>query len=862
LARANGELAELIIFKNLKYTFTKISFFILIALLFSNCSSTKRVAAGKLLLVKNEITVNGTATKKEEIINLPVQKPNTTLLGFRFRLKMYGMANLNPDSTYQAKFIKNPEKYKRKSAWLSKKQVDRLGKSFWYHGWHDFLKKTGEPPVVLDKIKTQKTILRLQNYYFERGFLDAKASFKIDTLAKKKVKIRYEVVTGRPYILDSIQTKIKSPVLDSIFKSHAGESFLKKQQYQKIDFDNERNRLTTLYRNNGVFYFQQNYVNYEIDTVNTNKKTNVLIKINDRNIRVNDSSKTEPFKIYKISKVNVFVDVNAIKNASIMKDSVLYKGVNLYSLGKLKYRPKAIADAVFIAKETLFNDEKTSQTKNYLSNLQDFTYPNIVYTNDNKNNSLTANIYLNQKKKYKFGLEFGATHSNIQEFGIGGNGSLLIRNLFHGAETLKIAGRANVGASKDFANPDNQFFNVSEYGLDFKLSFPRIFFPIKFEKSIPKSMIPSTNINIGLAKQRNIGLDKENITGSIVYNWTPSKSTAMRLDLLNVQYVRNINTANYFNVYKSSYDRLNQIAQQYIGVLSDPKVFENNNLNIDYGTTVFTNEVLNNPSFSISPTNFNTVRSIEERRQRLTQNDFILASSFSFTKSTRNGLDDDNFYNFKSKFESAGNFLSLLVNEKNKSEAGNNTVFGVPYSQYVKTEFEYIKHWDLRGKKVFAIRSFLGIAIPYGNSKSVPFSRSYFAGGSNDNRAWQPYSLGPGRSGSLNDFNEANMKFLTSAELRFNIFNKLNGAVFVDAGNIWNVLDNISDETSVFSSIKSLNDIAIGSGLGFRYDLTYFVIRLDLGFKTYDPAISDNKKWFRDYNYAHSVINIGINYPF
>lgn len=844
----------------MKNNCAKISLFILITLFLSSCNSTRRVPQGKHLLVKNDIAINGSVSQIEEIVNLPYQKPNTTLLGFRFRLKMYGMANQNPDSTYKTKFIKNPDKYKRKSAWLSKKQVDRLGKSFWYYGWHEFLKRTGEPPVILDPNRAKKTVQRFQNYYFERGFFDVKASFKIDTVTSKKAKIRYDVQTGKAYILDSVSRKINSPILDSIYQDYKSNSFLKKQQYQKTDFDKETSRLTALFRNNGIFHFQPNYINYDIDTVGTNKKTNIILKINDRNIRVNDSTKTEPFEIFKVKEVNVYIDPNATKNHEALKDSVVFQNVNLYSIGKLKYYPKSITDGIFISKNSLFSDEKTTQTKNYLSNLQDFTYPTIVYkVDENDQNSLTANIYLNQKKKYKFGLELGATRSNIQEFGLTGNGSLLIRNLFHGAETLKIAARGNLGASNDFANPNNQFFNVSEIGLDFKLTFPRLLFPIKIEKLIPKTMIPTTAINLGFAKQRNIGLDKENLTGSLVYNWIPSTNTNFRFDLFNIQYVKNVNTANYFNVYRSSYDRLNELAEPYIAF---PGLSDNSQtLKIDDGTALFIDKVLDG-SFALSTKDFNAVRSIEERRKRLTQNDLILATSVVYSKSTKHNIDDNDFYSFRTKLESAGNLLSLLVNEKDFSETGNNTVFGVAYSQYFKSEFEFIKHWDLRGKKVMAIRSFFGVAVPYGNSNNIPFSRSYFAGGSNDNRAWQPYSLGPGRSGALNDFNEANLKIAVSAELRFGIFNKLNGAIFADAGNIWNVFDNISDEQSVFSSIKSLNDLALGSGFGFRYDLNYFVVRLDLGFKTYDPANYDTKKWFRDYNYANSVINIGINYPF
>jgi outer membrane protein assembly factor BamA len=175
---------------------------------------------------------------------------------------------------------------------------------------------------------------------------------------------------------------------------------------------------------------------------------------------------------------------------------------------------------------------------------------------------------------------------------------------------------------------------------------------------------------------------------------------------------------------------------------------------------------------------------------------------------------------------------------------------------------EYIKHWDLSRKNIIAMRAFFGIAVPYGNSNSIPFSKSFFAGGPNDNRAWVAYSLGPGSSKSSDEFNEANMKIALSAEHRFNIFDKLNGALFVDIGNIWNVLDSETDKKAIFSGLESLNDIAVGTGIGFRYDFNFFVFRLDVGLKTYNPAYSEGKRWFNDYNFRKAVYNIGINYPF
>ncbi|MGK4566064.1 BamA/TamA family outer membrane protein [Flavobacterium sp. 3HN19-14] len=219
---------------------------------------------------------------------------------------------------------------------------------------------------------------------------------------------------------------------------------------------------------------------------------------------------------------------------------------------------------------------------------------------------------------------------------------------------------------------------------------------------------------------------------------------------------------------------------------------------------------------------------------------------------------------FRTKLESAGNLLSLFASATKTvdNEISRKKIFGIEYSQYFKTEFEYIKHWDLKYERVIAVRGFAGIAVPYGNSSSVPFSRSYFAGGSNDIRAWQPYSLGPGSSGSIYDFNEANFKITLNAEVRFKIINSFKGALFVDAGNIWNIFDDSTIPGGNFDGLESLKDIAVGSGFGLRYDLSIFAVRLDLGFKTYNPADETGKKWFRDYNFGNSVLNIGINYPF
>nr|WP_315165328.1 BamA/TamA family outer membrane protein [uncultured Flavobacterium sp.] len=855
----------------MKKTSTKITAFILIAILICACNAVKRVPDGKLLLTKNEITVNDKTIKDENVFNQLYQKPNSTLLGYRLRLNLYNLANLNPDSTYQAKFTNNPEKFRRKSKWLSEKQVNRLGKSFWYHGIHDFLKKTGEPPVIIDKDRADKSLLRLKYYYFNNGFFNVNANYKIDTLSIKKGKIKYAITPGNAYFLDSLRTTILTPALDSLYESNKSNTFIKSgNQYKTEDFENEKNRITTHFRNNGVYYFQPNYVTFDIDTIKKVNQANINLMINNYSYQNGDSTRTEPFKIYKISDVNIYTDYSPNNNSIKITDSTTYKNFNLYSQNKLRYKPRAITNAIFITKGGLFADYKTVLTTRYLNNLKIFNYPSIQYEVDPRDStaqSLIAKVYLTPRKKYSFGTTLDVTHSNIQDFGVGLSVSETIRNVFNGAETLELAVRGNIGSSKDLANPKNNFFNVSEYGLDLKLNIPRIFMPFSTEKIIPKSMIPSTLITMGFAKQQNIGLDKENFTGALSYNWTPKRNNTARFDLFNTQFVRNLNQQNYFNVYGSSYNALNEISKEYN---TNPSYYNNDidkDLLIEEGTAGFTNDVLTGNANFLKPLeaeDFQSVKSIEERRLRLTENDFILATSFTFSKTTKKDLTDNTFYLFKTKIESAGTILSAFAATTNqkKNSTGNYEIFNLEYSEYIKTEFDYIKHWDLSKEKIFAFRSFFGIAIPFGNSDYIPFSRSYFSGGSNDNRAWQPYGLGPGSSGALDDFNEANMKIAISGEYRFKILGSLKGALFADAGNIWNVLDNVEDEKSTFTQFKDLKDIALGTGFGLRYDLSFFVIRFDLGFKTYNPANETNKRWFREYNFANSVLNFGINYPF
>ena len=846
---------------------SKIALFFLFGLFFYSCSEVRKIQKKQLLIHDNEIIVNDKSTNSEDLQNQLYQKPNSKLLGFKPRLQIYNLSKKNADSSYNAWLLKKPNRIKRMTKLYSKKQVNRLGKSFFVSGYSDLFKKIGEAPSILDTTRVRKSEKRLYQYHFNRGFFNVKVASKIDSLKNQKVKISYTIKTGNAYVIDSIFRNIDSPLVDSLYVSISNKSLIKtNESYSLENINTEKKRIATEFRNRGLYHFQENYIKQpDIDTIDKPKnKLNITFNIGKRIVKKGDSSYTEPFKIYKISKVNVFTD-KQVKEKVTGIDSISYKKFNFYSSGKLKYKPKALINAIFIEEGKVFSDKDKTLTTRALSNLKVFSYPRIQYVEDASGNGLIANIVLTPLKKYQFNIKGDFAQSNIQQFGISGFTGITFRNLFKGAEILDFSIRGNLGSSKDASikNSTNAFFNILEYGGDVKLTFPRIFFPINTKKIINKATFPSTSITMGFSKQTNIGLDKENYNGSFYYDWGLNKDETkkFRFDLFNLQFVRNLNIGNYFNVYSYSYARLNELAQVYNSNVEF--VDENGNLTFP-GAVEFLNQVSYGGIPISNETDFKTINTIGERRKRLIENNLILSSSFSYNLSTKSNINDVQFYNIKAKIESSGNVLDLIAKQKNEPFSDNNkrTLFGVEYAQYIKTEFEYIKHLHLFKKSSLAFRFFGGIAVPYGNSNSIPFSRSYFAGGSNDNRGWQAYSLGPGASKSVNDFNEANLKLSFNLEYRFNIVNSLNGALFTDAGNIWNVFDNVEDEKLKFKGSKSFEELALGTGFGLRYDFGFFVVRGDFGFKAYNPAKEYGQRWLKDMNLSKTVFNIGINYPF
>jgi len=806
------------------------------------------------VLTDNTFIVNDTIVKRNPVkLLIDPPTPSNKFLGYPIGLFIYSLSSDNPDEKFDSWLNKKPKRYTRLSKILSDKQVKQLKK--YNNSFNEFLKNLGKKPFKLSDVDVNNNISRLKQFYNNEGYFDSKVS--VDTIIDgKKANLQYRVKTNTRYLIDSISSKFESSDIDSLYKISKDASLVKKDEYFSINkLLLERDRLISLFKNNGIHDFQQRSINFNvlIDSTGNKKKIPLILTVNNKD-------EENEYGIKNISDIKVYVEsLDELSNISSYTDSINYNGIKIYSKGNLNYSPRSLSEPIFFKKGQKYIENDKLLTSRYFSNLGAFKYPRIII--EEQMDSLNTSIYLLPRDRFSLGFDLDFTHSNIEDFGVSFGTNFNIRNIFGGTENLSINLNNSIGASKDIGDPEDSFFNLFELGGNLNLRIPRAILPFRSYKLIKKEMNPFTNIIIGSTVQKNIGLDKQYYSGIYEVNWNPTKYSRINFKLLDFEYVNNQNVSNYFNVYKNSYDKLNYISSIYN--FDQSTLNQQGDLKIPEGSETFISQVLNNETSLDSSTDFyKNVNSILERKDRLTENNLIVGSSITINRNTQENFLDEDFSRLRLKFEMVGNLFNEVLRGKNLNLDNKVEISDILPSQYTKAEVNYIKHILLNNGNVFALRAFTGIAIPYGNSDYIPFTRSYYAGGSNDNRAWKAYKLGPGSSNNINEFNEANFKISLNFEYRNKISGKLNSALFVDIGNIWNISDNTDDDSMTFNNFSDLSELAVGTGIGLRYDFNFFVLRLDTAFKTYNPAKEKNNRWFSDFSLKKAVFNIGINYPF
>lgn len=678
--------------------------------------------------------------------------------------------------------------------------------------------KVGEKPVLLGDVDREFNKEIIENYSENKGYFNAKA--KYDTISSnKKAKVIYTVRPKNRYLISKVTFAEDSTLLNSEIQKTKDKSFLKTGQPFDLDvIKAERERIDNRLKENGFYYFHQDNLLIQADsTVSKKPEVELILKVKDNTPELAKDQ-------FTIDKIVVFPNYNI--QGSRQRRGIYQIPANPDSLVKFQYKDMYIVDpdntfnprifdrAMYFEKGDIYNRADHNLTLNRLISLGVFKFvKNDFVVSDSIQNKFDVYYTLTPRELQSLRLEvLGRTNS--ANYG-GGEVNLnwTHRNFFRGAEQLKVA---VYGAFDVQMGGPKDASNIIRYGANAQLSFPRIMAPFKFHSS--SAFVPKTNISLGYEFQnRTTQYSLHSFNASFGYQWKENARKEHDLKVLDVTLVKPQN-----------------ITVEYDSIMNQPQ-----NLYM----------------------------------KRAVARQFIFGPTYSYTYTTTMLPRKNTFY-YKGMLDLAGN-LTGLITGANIAEGKEKTLFGIPFSQYVKMEHDVRFYHKISNKASFASRFIAGVAYPYGNSDFIPFSRQFFVGGSNSIRAFRARTLGPGSyDPRIQDarfvFDQAgDIKLELNAEYRANLYKFLNAAAFIDAGNIWLMHEDETRPGGKFSK-DFISELAVGAGIGLRLDFSIMVLRLDLAMPLRVPYYPKNDRWmfnkidFGDptWRKENLILNIAIGYPF
>lgn len=692
-------------------------------------------------------------------------------------------------------------------------------------------RKAGEKPVLYKKNDEFRNTRQMRIFLKNKGYYNAKIKPDAKPDGKKKMKMVYKIYPNRPYRIRSFVSSSK----DSAFKSENNKiinaTLLRKGNLLDIKLlEKERQRIYQSLRNKGYYKFSKDYIYFRIDTLNGNHTADIRMQIK----MPYEDGNPVPHRQYKIRTVRVFPAydpkkaLNNITKYHSGMDTLLHTGDNgseIYFLSDVNsgINPKVIAKGTYVLPDSLYKNSDVKATYRYLASMKIIKIANIDFaeadTLDGKYGLLDCNLKLTQNSKQAYTTELEATNTS-GDIGAAGNIIYSHKNVFKNAETfdLKLKGalerKADVsGESTTTADGTKvAFFNSYEIGADMSLELPRLFIPGDLMQFIKRNN-PKTSLNANLNLLSRPDYNRQVAGLSFGYFWNSSPKIKHTFKPVLFDLVRLRNPSNDFLAYINKY-----------------KLYE----------------------------------SYEDH--------LIFGSSYSISFSDSYGSNDKHQIFTRINGKLAGNSLYAAMKISGAEKDGNSyTITGNSFAQFSKLDVDFRYYRKLYGSEdMLVIRTFIGLVYPYGNLSSVPFGEKFFTGGANGIRAWQVRTLGPGSYILPDDIDvfpnqTADLKMEFNLEYRMKLFWMVEGALFLDAGNIWAVNDSDDREGAQFYINNFHNEIAVGSGIGFRLDFDFFIIRFDVGLKLRDPAAQYGKRWIhlhRKMQRRDWAFNIGIGYPF
>ena len=633
-------------------------------------------------------------------------------------------------------------------------------------------RKIGEAPVLYDSLRTARTLQSMRQVLASHGYLHANV-WTEEKCKGKKLSLTYHIDPREQFVVQSLTRQVDDPNLALLIE---GPDTLASLLAVGMPFDT-------------------NILDAERTRITSKLRQIGYYKFNKEYITFTADTLAYP------TAPGVRPPVGLTLHLSLQQEDSrsLPQPHQQMRIGDINYhvdqegvfRPSLLTTNTAFHTGELFNEQRQTATYSNLMRLQAIAHSHIRFTQRENTDTLDCDLFITHAKPRSFAVEVEGTNS-AGDLGAALSLSFQNKNLFHGSELLSIKLRGAYEAISGLSGYDGNSY--TEIGVETGLKFPGFLLPF-VKKSYGATHQASSEISLQFNTQNRPEFDRRVLTAAWRYHWkSRSQRVQHRFDLLEINYI-------YMPWISTTFK------EQYLDSIGK----QNAILYYNYEDLLITK----------------------------------LGYTFSYNSlgTAANTTYGRNATTFRFSVETSGNVLNALTSAfgAKYNDEGERTFCGIAYAQYAKASFDFSRSIRLDENNSLAIHAAFGIAVPYGNSDQLPFEKRYFAGGANSVRGWSVRSLGPGAySGADQQINFLNqsgdIKIDANIEYRAFLFWKISGALFVDAGNIWTIKKYEDQPDGEFRFDKFYQQIAVSYGLGLRFNLDFFILRLDAGMKAINPA--------------------------
>ena len=699
--------------------------------------------------------------------------------------------------------------------WIYFKYERKPKNAFWK--WMD--KNFGRQPSFYDESEANNSAKQMMRYLDNVGYFNSGVTHEVKTKKWKKIaKVTYHVYPNQPYRVNNLDYVIEDSLIRSYVMRDSTKFPLEEGDiYNAYSLDKQREIITERLKNSGYYYFNRDHIYYEVDSNFMNHTMDITMKLKKSDLA---------YKKYYIRDISIYPDFSIFKMNSKPIDSAklitefgfrrkITNELDFYYYNKRNVKPQTFSRAINIVEGFPYSQRGVTSTYKSLSNYRLFNNVSIQFDSvpNDSLNLLDCRITMQQNDIHSFTVKAEGTNSD-GDLGVKGSFAYANKNIFRGAETLQVSLKGGLEVQNIIGAEDSLtggVFNTKELGITASILFPKFLSPFAYN-DIARDHMPTTLVSLGFNAQIRYYYSRFITMASFSYDWKGSNRIAHNFTPV---YLNSVKIANIKPAFQAWLD----------------------------------------------------AETSQRKKDQYTSH-LILGARYSFVYTNQRLNQEGSFFYLRTDLESSGNLLSLFNKTKLITDNdGHHELWGIRYAQYVRSSFDFRQHIDLGNQNWLVFRQFVGIGVPYGNSKDLPFERSFYGGGSNGLRGWLYRTVGPG--GYVPDNETKNMErtgdiqLEVNAEYRFPIYDMFNGAVFADAGNVWAFYPNESMPDAEFKFNKFYKQIAFDAGLGLRVDLSFLLIRLDFAYAMRNPYPNANGSYWRfDKPFKNIRMQIGIGYPF